>query len=163
MNLDALTEEIGQFADANRLTLFMSYARTIEHQNVIEWDSARHPDFKAFLQVADQLGAKPVCFHHLELSAARIEDVLESLEETELPYDDRREYETRLHDLRGYDGFTCEVELSFDWQGSVYLYNVRTRWYQEFLDIVDDIDELIEVGSMTGEDDGSLGNYFSRN
>jgi hypothetical protein len=38
---------------------------------------------------------------------------------------------------------------------------LRTDWYEEFLDILDQIDEAFAAG--TEEDGGPMGGYFSRN
>jgi len=37
--------------------------------------------------------------------------------------------------LRAYEGFTCALELSFDLQARVYLFNLRAEWYEEYLDL----------------------------
>jgi len=65
--------------------------------------------------------------------------------------------------LRAYEGFTCLIELFFDKEAQSFLYGLRTDWYNEFLDILDEID----VGEPDVDDEedqsGPMGEYFSRN
>ncbi len=91
-----------------------------------------------------------------------IDDAVARLEAAELPRDEQRPLERRLNSLRDYAGFTCDLELSFDHQGRVYCFSLRTEWYEDLLDILDEIDASYpEQEEEDGE--GPLGGYFSRN
>jgi hypothetical protein len=50
--------------------------------------------------------------------------------------------------------------LSFDYQGRLYLFGLRTEWYDELSDIVDEIDASLPEPD---EGDDDMGGYFSRN
>jgi hypothetical protein len=54
----------------------------------------------------------------------------------------------------------CAIELSFDLEGRVFLFDLRTDWYQAVTDVLDEIQVL--TGNID-DDDSSLGNYFSKN
>jgi len=59
-----------------------------------------------------------------------------------------------------YEGFICEIELSFDHQGRVFLFDLRTEWYEEFSEILGEIQML----SADAEDnDTPMSGYFSKN
>jgi hypothetical protein len=45
----------------------------------------------------------------------------------------------------------------------MYLYQVLTPWYEEFLDLLDELDEFEEPESFGDEDDNPLGSYYSQN
>jgi hypothetical protein len=49
--------------------------------------------------------------------------------------------------------------LSFDHEGRVFLFDLRTEWYDELTDILDEI----QVLTAEAEDDTSMGGYFSKN
>lgn len=159
-DLDALKTEVEQYLAAQHFVVFHGYSRLSSDLPFVHWDCDRYPDFRSFLQVAAAAGVRMVVFHHRDFSAEYIEDASERLAASELPAEDRRDFERRIRELSGYEGFTCAIELSFDHQGRVYTYNLRTDWYEDLLDILDEID-----ASSTGEDEDEepMGGYFSRN
>jgi hypothetical protein len=61
--------------------------------------------------------------------------------------------------MRGYDGLVCAIELSFDHEGRVFLFDLRTEWYDELTEILDEIQAL----TSEIENDASMGGYFSKN
>lgn len=161
INLDALKEEIEQHLVEHRLNVFRGYSRLSDSAPVIYWDVDRHPDFHEFLQVAENAGAKIVVFHQREFTSDHIDDALDRLEGAELASDERRSLERRLKDLRVYEGFTCAVELSFDYEGRIYVYDVRSEWYEELSDILEDIDPFSAAADE--DDEGPISGYFSQN
>jgi hypothetical protein len=64
--------------------------------------------------------------------------------------------------LRIYDGFVCAIELSFDHEGRVFLFDLRTDWYEEFSEVLDEI-EMMDTGADDDDDDQTMGGYFSKN
>jgi hypothetical protein len=56
---------------------------------------------------------------------------------------------------------TCSLELAFNHNSSLYVYELQPDWYEDFLTIED------EIAASMAEDDldegGSLGGYFSKN
>jgi hypothetical protein len=90
-----------------------------------------------------------------------VDELVERMGECELEREERREMETRLRDMRAYEGETCSLELAFDHHSRYYVYDLRPDWYDEFLEIEDDISAHEAGGDI--EDDGGLGGYFSRN
>ena len=74
--------------------------------------------------------------------------------------EDRRGLEKRLRELRAYAGFTCQIELSFDLAPRVYVFDLRTEWFEELSDLLDSIDDVFEE-NKSGEEPPS--GYFSQN
>ena len=76
--------------------------------------------------------------------------------------EERRGYESRLREMRIFEGVTCSLELAFDYHSRLYVYEVQPDWFEEFLGIEDEI-----VARVTDDDeleDGdSIGGYFSKN
>jgi hypothetical protein len=161
-NLDTLKTEIQEFLEARGFIVFHGYSRLMDSLPLVYWDLEHYPDYKLFLKAAEAAGARMIVFHRREFAAGMIEDALEQLQDAELAPAERRSTERRLRELRVYEGFTCTLELSFDYQNRVYLYDLRTEWYNELNDILDEIesalpDEEDEAG------DSSMGGYFSKN
>jgi len=161
-NLDTLKTEILEYAASHGFVLFHGMSRATETSPVVYWDAGRYPDFRDFLVTAQAAGAKLVTFHYREFIAAAVDDALDRLDDCDMAPEDRLPLERRLRDMRIYQGFTCAIELSFDHQGRVYLYDLHTDWYADFLDTVDEIDCYLP-GDEGEEDEGPIGGYFSRN
>jgi hypothetical protein len=153
-NLDSLTEEIQQFLEAEHFIIFRSRSRVPDEARLVEWDSERHSDFRQFVDCALKLGVRLINFHAREFNAGYREDAVEQLEECELPREEKRELERRIEELGLYEGFVCAIELSFDFDGRVYVFDLETEWYEEWHEIMDEIEDAIP-----GEEDGPGGPY----
>jgi hypothetical protein len=162
LNLDVLKDEILEQLAAEGFAVFHGYCRHGESRPVAYWDTARAPDFRPFLATARQAGARTVVFRQVEFVAEMVEDAIDSLEDCELPSEERRGLERRLREMQAYQGFTCALELSYDSEGRTYVWELRAEWYSEFLRILDEIDSYLPEDDERGEED-SMGGYFSRN
>ena len=160
-NLDALKDEIEKHLLQNGFNVFYGQSRLLDSLPIIYWESERYPDYRNFLNVAKSAGAKMVVFHHREFTPDHLDDAVEQLESAGLPHEERRSLERRIKELRVYEGFTCAVELSFDHEGRIYVFDLRTEWYDELSDILEEIDMM---GADVDEDgEGPIGGYFSQN
>ncbi len=163
VNLDRLKDEIQQYLESRNFVIFHSLARTTEPASAVQWDSRLYPDFKAFLEVCRQLEVRLVCFHHRELSPDFIDDAMDDLETADIPRDEYQRLEERLRELRIYEGLTSVVELSFTYQNLTYVYSQRASWYEELMEIADEIDDYLAVENEEEGNGESMGGYFSRN
>jgi hypothetical protein len=160
-DLDKLKSELPEYLRNNGFIVFPCFLRTDESLPLIRWNTAKDSDYRAFLAAAQQAGSRIITVYEQEFSE-HLSEAAETLEACEIPREEYRAFERRLTELRVYDGFTCELELSFDHGGRVYVFALRTDWYMEFLDLMDELDEYYS-GSEEEEDEGPLGGYFSRN
>lgn len=160
-NLDSLRTEIQEYLESHHFIVFHGHSRLMDTLPVVYWDLERFPDFHLFLKAAEAAGARMIVFHQREFAGDLIDNALDQLQEIDLPPSERRAMERRLKELRVYEGFICTLELSFDYQNRIYLFDLRTEWYNELNDILDEID-----ASLPGEeedDEGPMGGYFSKN
>jgi hypothetical protein len=162
LNLDTLKHEILDYLDAAGFAIFRSRPGGLEGLSMVLWDTEHYPDYQMFLEVARKSGAKMVLFGSREFESGDIDDLLEQMQQCDLDRDEEREYQSRLRDLHSYEGVTCSIELAFDCDARLYVYEVQPDWYGEYLELED------EIGSRLSEDDGleeddSLGGYFSKN
>jgi hypothetical protein len=159
-NLDSLTEEIQQYLETEHFVVFRCMSRAADEGPLVYWDTTRQGDYKRFLETALQLGVRLIHFHSREFRSHHREEALSVLEESSLTRDDKRELARRIEDLAIYEGFTCAIELSFDFEERVYMFELQTEWYDEWHDI---LDELEDVSGEEGEGAGGFGGFYSNN
>jgi len=159
-NLDSLAEEIQQHLEAEHFVVFRSQSRATDDNATVYWDTATEADFRKFLECALQLGVRLVHFHARTFQAEHREEAQELMEDCHLSRDEKRELMRRISELSIYEGFTCAVELSFDFDRKVYLYEMQTDWYEEWQDI---LDELEMSGGEDAGEGGNFGGFYSNN
>jgi hypothetical protein len=158
-NFDALKSEIIHYLESNAFAIFHGHSRTDE-TNFVYWQTEEHPDYQAFLKTAEAVGIRLIVLHTKEFSEGLIEDVLDEIEQLELGREERREMQQRLEAMRRYEGQTCEIELSFTYEGQVYLFDLETPWFEEYNELADEISLMT---SPLEEDDGPIGGFYSNN
>jgi hypothetical protein len=160
INLDSLRAEIQEYLQAHKLVVFHSFPRSEQLMPAIYWDTEAHPDYREFLAAAEASGARVVTIFVREFSPSLIEEAFDRLEDAELDRDERRAIELRLKESSSYTGFTCQIELSFDAGPRVYVFDLRTEWFEDLSDLLDRIDDARRDPEA---DPGPQGPYFSKN
>lgn len=162
LDLGAIRSEIQEYLESRGIVVFHGYSVARGEAPAVYWDTDGHPDYRAFLAAAEAAGAKLVTIHTQEFTEEMIEDAVEQLETTGLSRDEHRAIEQRLREMRGYLGFTCQIELSFDLGARVYVFDLRTEWFDDFSEMLERIEDA--YGEDDEEDEGSMGSgYFSKN
>jgi hypothetical protein len=160
-NLEALKESILDELKEREFVIFYGQGRAME--DFIMWDSDRYPDYRLFLQAAQMADVKLVVFHERELTEENLRELNDQLEEADLPIEEEQVLRRRVREIGRHKGMLTGVELSFDYHGRVYMFELNSEWYEEYLDLRDEI-EGSAYFSDEDEDDESLGGgYFSRN
>ena len=161
-NLDVLKPEIEVYLEEMGLAVFYGYSRRLDDDApTVYWDCDQYPDYRLFVQSAQSAGAKIIVFHQREFFSEQVDDALERLNASELPPQESRNFEERLNDMRAHEGSVCAIELSFDHQGRLFLFDLRTEWFEEFSDMLDEIQLL--TADHHDDDDSPISGYFSRN
>jgi hypothetical protein len=165
LDLNSLKTELLDYIAAEGFAVFRSQAGSLEGLPMIFWDTDAHHDYKAFLTAAKTAGARVIIFGHREFQAEEIDDALEQIEESEFGRDEKRSMERSLADLRPFVGSTCTLEMAFDHQGRLYVFELVSAWYQKFADLSD-----LLLAASSGDDDededesdSSFGGYYSKN
>jgi hypothetical protein len=162
LNLDSLKTEITSHLKKNGFIVFHGFSRGPDGPAEVEWDTAHYPDYKQFIDVASQLGIKLVVLHHRDFSSTIIDRAMDEISGSGMEYQDQKQLEQRLRELAMYDGFTCMIEISFDFEETVYVFELRTEWYNELNAILDELDFHSDLDAdADGED--PLGGYYSKN
>ena len=159
LNLDSLRSEIEHYVESHGMIVFHSHPRAGDPSALVYWDSERYADYRQFLAAAEAAGVKLVTLYAREFNEDILEDALDQAASSHLPRDERRAIEMRMRELRRYLGFTCQIELSFDCAPRVYVFDLRTEWFDDLNDLLDRIDD-----SRPHHGDSPLGGgYFSKN
>jgi hypothetical protein len=161
IDLEALRAEMQTYLEELGLTVFYGYSRVVDPAVEVYWDTERHPDFRQFVDAGRRAGAKLIVFAHNAFSLDEIDAALDELEDGQIAWDEKHTFEKRIRELQAYEGFTCELELSFDLEGRVYLFQLRTEWYQTLKDILAELEATTELEE--DQDQGPMPGYFSKN
>lgn len=161
LNLDTLKREILSYLESRDFAVFRSAPGTLDGAQMVLWDAENYPDYQMFLEAAAKVGVKLILFATREFTEEDTSELLEQVEELNLDREEQRGYQSRLRDLRAYEGQICSLELAFNHDSRLYVYELRPDWFEEFLTIED------EIAANMAEDDldegDSLGGYFSKN
>lgn len=159
-NLEKLAAEIENYLHAESFIVYPCLSRRVDDRNVVYWDHERSPDFRRFLECAQQMGVRLVHFNEERFDAGQRESALEMLEETEMTREERRQMERRIQAFAKHEGKLCSVELSFDFEGRTYMFAVETEWLGEWHSIVD---ELGLAEQSHGDEDEGYRGFYSNN
>ena len=162
LNLETLKGEILNYLAASEFAVFRSFSGGLEELPVISWDTERFPDYRLFLEAAQKVGQKLVLFASREFEEIEIEEALEGIEEAAINRDEQRDLERRVKGARKHAGETCTLEMAFDHNSHLYVYEVQPDWYEEFLETCDEITTMLPVGDGGDSEDG-LGGFYSNN
>lgn len=162
LNLDTLKREILDYLEAAGFAVFRSSPGGLEGLPMVLWDAEKFPDYQSFLEVAQKCGVRLVLFASREFDADDIDELITQLDDCELTREERRDYESRLRDLRIYSGVTCSLELAFSYDSRLYVYELQPDWFDDYCSIEDEVMERL-AGEESDSDSDSLGGYFSNN
>ena len=161
LDLDTLKREILEYLESREFAVFRSSPGSLEGTQMVLWDTEHYPDYQMFLEAAAKTGVKLIQFTSREFEAADIDDLLEQLDDLEFEDEEDRDYPARLRKLRMYEGVTCSIELAFNHDARLYVYELQPDWYEEFLSIEDEVAASITDDEI--DEGNSLGGYFSKN
>jgi hypothetical protein len=164
LDLETLRKEMQLHLDKSGMPIFHGYHHMPDSLIQANWDTKEHPDFREFLKTARAAGAKLVVFNQQSFRLDQIDEALDHLETSDLSRDEKRQFESRLKQLRAYEGFTCALQLSFAVEGCLYLFELHTDWYDSMNDILGELEMATDPFEDEEEEEGPIGGgYFSNN
>jgi hypothetical protein len=164
LNLKTLKSEILDYLSVSEFAVFRGHSGGLDGMQVISWDTERFPDYRMFLDTARKAGQKLILFADRELDDEEVEEALEGLEESEMSREEQREFETRIRAAQRHVGETCSLELAFDYNSHLYVYEAQPDWYEEFLEACDELTGMLPAGGdAEGEGHDGLGGFYSNN
>jgi hypothetical protein len=166
LNLDTLKQTISQDLERSDFAVFRHDSGAFNASLVITWDSETFPDYQMFLDAARKLGIKMIMFATREFDESELTEAEDDLEASDLSREDRREYASSLKAVKEHVGSTCSIELAFQYETHFYVYEARPDWYEEFVNVSD---EVIALSADLGEEDDdeseddNMGGFYSKN
>lgn len=132
--------------------------------SLICWDCERFPDYRMFLETAQKMSVQLILLATREFEQSEIDEEIEELDACDMPREERRALDTRLAKYKKHTGQTCSLELAFDHNSRMYVYEVHPDWYDEFVELSDEIAETVDMGeSGDDEGEGGMGGFYSNN
>ena len=164
-NLDSLKQELVDYIISEGFAVFRGQPGLLEGLPTILWDTEAHPEYQAFLSVAKSADARIIVFAHREFQADEVDEAFEQMQDCEFPREEQRSLERSLTDLRIHIGSTCSIEMAFDYQGRMYVYELLTDWFRTFVELSDLLIAASPPDGVADPDDadGSFGGYYSKN
>jgi hypothetical protein len=165
LNLETLKTEILDYLSVSEFGVFRSLPGGLEGLPIVGWDSENFPDYRMFLEAARKAGQKLIVFASRQFEEEEVLDALDELESTEIDRDEAREYENRIRAARRHVGSVCTLELAFDYNSHLYVYEMRPDWYDDFLAACEEIGTLFPGVEDDSEDEpnDNLGGFYSNN
>ena len=161
LNLETLKREMLAYLESSGVAVFHGVPGGLEGMPLVLWDVERFPDYRMFLDAARNAGVKLIVLAAAEFLPADLDDLEEHLEEGAFTREDKREFQSRIRDLRIHEGVTCSIELAFNLDSRMYVYDLQPDWYDEFANLEEEI--MSQISEDESDEDDSLGGYYSKN
>ncbi|HXY49876.1 MAG TPA: hypothetical protein VEI01_10530 [Terriglobales bacterium] len=138
-DLTSLKDDMIAFIEGHGMRRFYGYVDYEEVQCIMWKSDEEHPDgWKDFVELAKSAGVTFLTMDSWGLKREDLEELIQRISSAE--YDSDEDLEDARW-LRTYVGKTGFVQLGWAYQGSVFLYEASTEWYdryQRLLDLVED-------------------------
>ena len=142
-DLTNLKDDMIAFIEGHGMRRFHGYVDFDEVQSVM-WDANDNPEaWKDFVELAKAGGAPFLTMHSWALQREEQEEMIRRISGAEYTNDEDLE-DARW--LRTYIGKTGFVQLGWAYQGTIFLYEASTEWYERYQHLLELADEF---GGMT--------------
>jgi hypothetical protein len=142
-DLTNLKDDMIAFIEGHGMRRFHGYVDFDEVQSVM-WDANDNPEaWKDFVELAKASGAPFLTMHSWALQREEQEEMIRRISSAEYTNDEDLE-DARW--LRTYIGKTGFVQLGWAYQGTIFLYEASTEWYERYQHLLELADEF---GGMT--------------
>jgi hypothetical protein len=137
-DLSSLRDDMTAFIEGHGMRRFHGYVD--EDAQSITWKPHENPDaWKDFVELAKSAGAPFLTVDAAVLERAELDFLAQRLGNSEYINEEDLE-EARW--LRTYVGRTGFIQLGFPWQGTVFLYEISTEWYDRYQRLLDISEEF---------------------
>ena len=137
-DLSSLKDDMLAFIEGHGLRRFIGYVSD-DVQSVMA-DPAEHPEgWKDLVEIAKASGSSFVTMSEFVLEKEDVDFLIDRLKQVPYP-DDGDIEEARL--LRAYISKTGFVQVGWPYQGTMFLYELSTDWYDRYQRLVDLAEEM---------------------
>ncbi len=137
-DLTSVRDDMTAFIEGQGMKRFHGYVG--EDVQTVVWDANGNPDaWKDFVELAKFSGASFLTMSEVTLDREDLDYLIERLRTANFPDDEDIE-EARW--LRTYVGKTGFLQLGWAYQGTIFVYESSTPWYDRYQRLVDIADEV---------------------
>lgn len=137
-DLTSVKDDMTAFIEGQGMKRFHGYVG--EDVQTVVWDANGNPEaWKDFVELAKFAGAPFLTMSEVTLDREDLDYLIERLRTANFPDDEDIE-EARW--LRTYVGNTGFLQLGWAYQGTIFVYEVSTQWYDRYQRLVDIADEV---------------------
>jgi hypothetical protein len=149
-NLTTLKDDMTAFIEGHGMRRFHGYVN--EEVQSVMWERGDNPDsWKDFVELAKASGAPFLTMNDVVLDKEDVEFLVERLRNANYVNDEDLD-EARW--LRAYVGKTGFVQLGWPFQGTIFLCEVSTDWYDRYQRLLDIAEEFGGIAiDETDQDD----------
>src|SRR4030081_544720 len=138
-DLTALKDDMTAFIEGLGMRRFFGYVEAEEIPSVL-WDSGQNPDgWKDFVELAKSASAAFLTMHAWTLERTELDELVQRLTNSEFTDGDDVEDARWLRAHVGKVGF---LQLGWAYQGSMFLCEVSTEWYDRYQHLLEVSDEF---------------------
>lgn len=133
-DLTILKEDMTAFIEGHGMRRFSGFVNYEEVQAIM-WETNENPDgWKDFVELAKGSGATFLTMHSWLLRRDDLDELMERIQEGQYTSDDDLE-EARW--LKAYVGKTGFVQLGWPYEGTIFLFEASTEWYERYQRLVE--------------------------
>ncbi len=137
-DLTSVKDDMTAFIEGQGMKRFHGYVG--EDVQTVVWDANGNPEaWKDFVELAKFAGTPFLTMSEVTLDREDLDYLIERLRTANFPDDEDIE-EARW--LRTYVGNTGFLQLGWAYQGTIFVYEVSTQWYDRYQRLVDIADEV---------------------
>ncbi len=163
LDLDRLRTEMMDYMRDTGLPIFYG-AGAPEEDDYTFWDTGAFPDWRQFVDVAKESGARLLLFSSQTLGDTDVEQAIERLGDCDMNGEERASYMKQFEGVRRRIGQTAWVRIAFEHGGRWLAYELTVPWHDEFRSAVDDLEAFLPLAEEEEEEEGDSGRgFFSRN
>ena len=137
-DLHTLTDDMTAFIEGHGMKRFFGYVDAEEVQ-CVKWSENHADGWKDFVELAKSAECSFVTMHAWTLERAELDELAERLKQAQHATEDDMEEARWLKAHLGQTGF---IQLGFAYQGSMFLHESATEWYEHYECLVALVDDF---------------------
>jgi len=163
IDLSRLRSEMLDYIRQTAMPVFHTWS-PLGDEGVLLWNNAAFPDWRQFIDVAKESGARLLVFAAQQFGESDLEQAFEKLDECELGADERHTYLKQFESLRKYVNQTSWIRLAFEHGGRWLACEFIAPWQDDFDSAVDELESYLPFELDDDEDEERTDRgFFSRN
>jgi hypothetical protein len=148
-DLQPLRDDMTAFIEGHGMKRFFGYVDPDEVQ-CVKWGDDQPESWKDFVELAKAADCSFVTMHAWALQSRELDELMEQLQNAPHISDEDRE-EARW--LKAHFGQTGFIQLGFAYQGTMFVHESATEWYDHYERLVELVEDLAIMLDPTDPED----------